>query len=517
MAKWIALIAAFAIAAAGVMRFGLHQDPAAPLVAAAIIGGVPLTLRTLRELFAGRFQSDVLGVISIAAGVALGENFAAAVIVLMMSGGSALEEAASRRAANVLDALARRMPKLAHKRGASGLSDIPVAEVAPGDELAVLGHEICPVDGVVIEGHGSMDESYLTGEPYQIQKAPGAAVLSGAINGTGTLIIRATSGASASRYAQIVQVVEQASSQQPPIRRLGDRIGSWYTPIALAVAAGAWAASGDPVRFLAVLVVATPCPLLLAIPIAVIGAVSTAARNGIVVRNPAALERIQECVHFLFDKTGTLTTGKPIVSGVEAAPGFTETDVLRAAAALEYYSRHPLAAAIIQKSESLGLVAETVEEAEEIPGHGLRGVVGGRAVALTGRKAAAGLGHTVAPEQPGLECVVLIDGRYAGLIRMIDAPRAGTLEFVSHLRRMHRGRRVVLVSGDREREARAFAEKAGIDEVLAGQTPEQKLAFVKELTASGPTLFAGDGINDAPALLAATVGVAFGASGDVAA
>lgn len=517
MAKSIALFATLALMVAGVMRFGLQRDASLPLAAAAIAGGLPLAIRTLRELLAGRFQSDVLGVVSIVAGVALGEYFAAAVIVLMMSGGSALEEAASRRAANVLDALARRMPKLAHRRTTTGLTDIPVSSITPGDELAVLGHELCPVDGVVIEGNGTMDESYLTGEPYQIQKAPGATVLSGAINGTGTLIIRATNAAASSRYAQIVQVVEQASSQQPPIRRLGDRIGAWYTPLALAIAAGAWAASGDPVRFLAVLVVATPCPMLLAIPIAVIGAVSTAARHGIVVRNPAALEQIRECVHFLFDKTGTLTTGKPVVNSVDAAPGFSETEVLRAAASLEYYSRHPLAAAVIQKFESLGLVTDAVEAAEEIPGHGLRGVVGGRVVALTGRKAAAAMGHLIAPEQPGLECVVLIDGQYAGLIHMIDAPRAETLEFVSHLRRKHAGRRVVLVSGDREREARAFAEKAGIDEVLAGQTPEQKLAFVKELTATGPTLFAGDGINDAPALLAATVGVAFGARGDVAA
>jgi len=516
MARWIASIAAVAIAVAVGMRFGLQRDPGWVLAAAAVIGGLPLAIRTLRELMAGRFQSDVLGVVSIAAGLALEEYFAASVIVLMMSGGAALEEAASRRAASVLDALARRMPKLAHRRTASGLADVPVTEIVPGEELAVLGHEICPVDGVVIEGHGTMDESYLTGEPYQIQKAPGATVLSGAINGAGTLIIRATNAAAASRYAQIVQVVEQASSQQPPIRRLGDRIGAWYTPLALAVAGGAWVASGDPLRFLAVLVVATPCPMLLAIPIAVIGAVSTAARHGIVVRNPAALEQIRECVHFLFDKTGTLTTGKPVVDSVESAPGFTETEVLRAAAALEYYSRHPLAAAVIQKFESLGLVAEKVQEAEEIPGHGLRGVVGGRTVALTGRKAAVAMGHSVAPEQPGLECVVLIDGRYAGLIHMIDAPRAETIEFVSHLRRKHGGRRVVLVSGDREREAKAFAEKAGIDEVLAGQTPEQKLAFVKELAATGPTLFAGDGINDAPALLAATVGVAFGARGDVA-
>lgn len=517
MARSIAIVAAFAIAIAGVMRFGLDSDPRFVLAVAAAAGGIPLAVRTLLEVFRGRFQSDMLGVISIAAGLWLGENFAATVIVLMMSGGSALEEAASRRAASVLDALARRMPKLAHRRTTSGLADVPVAEIVHGWELAVLGHELCPVDGVVIEGRGTMDESYLTGEPYQIQKAPGATVLSGAINGPGTLIIRATNVASASRYAQIVKVVEQASTQQPPIRRLGDRIGAWYTPLALAVAAVAWALSGDPVRFLAVLVVATPCPMLLAIPIAVIGAVSTAARQGIVVRNPAALEGIRECVHFLFDKTGTLTTGKPVVDSVEAAPGFTPNEVLSAAAALEYYSRHPLAAAIVQKFESTGLAPETVEQAEEIPGKGLRGVVSGRPVALTGRKTAAALGLSVAPEQPGLECVVLIEERYAGLIRMIDAPRAETLEFVSHLWRKHGGRRVVLVSGDREREARAFAEKAGIDEVLAGQTPEQKLAFVKKLTESGPTLFAGDGINDAPALLAATVGVAFGARGDVAA
>ena len=243
------------------------------------------------------------------------------IVILMLSGGTALEEFASSRASSVLDALAKRMPQTAHKKTGEGLSDVKLADIAIGDELVVFPHEICPVDGVVLEGQGKMNEAYLTGEPFEIEKVPGAQVLSGAVNGDVALYIRAEKLAVDSRYARIMQVMQDAEQRRPRIRRLGDKLGAWYTPAALVLAGLAWAITGDSHRFLAVIVVATPCPLLIAIPVAVIGAISLAARRGIIIRNPAVLEQIDRCRTLIFDKTGTLTYGRPTLSEILCSPG----------------------------------------------------------------------------------------------------------------------------------------------------------------------------------------------------
>jgi cation transport ATPase len=287
------------------------------------------------------------------------------------------------------------------------------------------------------------------------------------------------------------------------------------------VAVAAWAITGDPRRFLAVMVVATPCPLLIAIPVAIIGSVSLAARRGIIIKDPAALETIATCRTAIFDKTGTLTYGQPEVTAVHASAGFTESEVLAAVASLERYSRHPLSAAILARATADAVPTVEALEVSEQPGQGLRGRVGDRDVQVTSRRALAATdpdgAAALPPIEGGLECVASINGKAAGLIRFRDEPRSDGQSFVRHLGPQHGVTRVMLVSGDRDSEVRYLAEKVGITEVHASQSPEQKLALVRAETARTPTVFMGDGINDAPALTAATVGIAFGQASDVTA
>ncbi len=413
------------------------------------------------------------------------------------------------------------MPSRAHRRRNGTLRDIAIDEIVAGDELVVFPHETCPVDGIVVEGRSSMDESYLTGEPYVMSKVPGVAVLSGAINGEGALTIRAERAAVDSRYAKIMQVMRESEQRRPRLRRLGDQLGAVYTPIAVAIAVAAWAWSGEARRFLAVLVVATPCPLLIGIPVAIIGSVSLAARRGIIIKDPAVLERLDTCRTAIFDKTGTLTYGKPKLTEVLPAAGLSAEQLLGLVASLEAYSRHPLAPAILDGAREARVAIAEALEVSERPGQGLRGTIDGRAVQVTSRKQiVADSPHAREPLPPpadGLECVALVDGRYAGTLRFRDEPRVEGRPFVRHLKPRHGIGRVMLVSGDRESEVRYLAEKVAIDEVHAGQSPEQKLALVREETRRAPTVFVGDGINDAPALTAATVGIAFGSASDVTA
>jgi heavy metal translocating P-type ATPase len=366
-----------------------------------------------------------------------------------------------------------------------------------------------------------MDESYLTGEPYLLAKAPGSVVLSGAINGDAALTVRAGKLAVDSRYAKIMRVMRESEQRRPELRRLGDKLGAWYTPFAVAVGLAAWAASGDPVRFLSVLVVATPCPLLIAIPVAIIGTVSLAARRGIVIRDPAVLEVIDSCRVAIFDKTGTLTYGRPALVEVLPSDGFTRETVLQLTASLERYSRHPLAGAILDAARTDRLPLLEPSNISEPPGRGLVGLVGGKAIRVTGRAKLVAEEPDLARRLPatagGLECVVLVDGTLAATLRFRDRPRDDGKPFVAHLGAKHGFGRVLLVSGDREDEVRYLAEAVGITEVYAEQSPEQKVAIARRETAAARTVFVGDGINDAPALTACTVGLAFGQHSDVTA
>lgn len=514
---YIALLAMLGIAAHLVLRY-LANVPAtvqlAPLLLA-LIGAIPILMVLGKKLWAREFGSDLLAGISIVASILLGQYLVAAIIVLMLSGGAALEQIATRRASSVLDALAKRMPQIAHRKRDDKIEDVQLNAIAMGDRLTVFPHEICPVDGAVVEGHGAMDESYLTGEPFEISKTPGSKVLSGAINGESMLVIQAEKLAVDSRYAKIMQVMEQTQEKRPNLRRVGDRLGAWYTPLALVLAVVAWIATGDSMRFLAVVVIATPCPLILAIPVAVIGAISLAAKRAIIIKNAAALEQIITCRTLIFDKTGTLTYGKPVVTEILCGPGFTRGEVLQATASLERFSKHPLAGAVLHAARDENVELADVLEVSENPGEGLTGCVAGRSVKITGRQKVEPSLVQLPPLASGLECVVLIDGFYAATFRFHDAPRSDTKPFVHHLRPRHQINRVLLVSGDRESEVRYLAEQVGITNVHAGQTPEQKVQLVEAETKNARTLFLGDGINDAPALIAATVGVAFGPNSDI--
>ena len=516
---YIAVVTVIAIGAHLILRYSTHLPPSiylGPLFFALIVGGIPILLSLGKKLWRREFGSDLLAGISIVASVAMGEYLVGSIIVLMLSGGTALEQFATRKASSVLDALAKRMPQVAHRQRGTSVEDIKLEQVQIADYVIVLPHEICPVDGVVVEGHGVMDESYLTGEPFEISKTPGSKVLSGAINGDMALTIEAEKLAVDSRYAKIMQVMEQSQDKRPQLRRIGDRIGAWYTPLAMGVAGLTWLLTGDSSRFLAVVVIATPCPLILAIPVAVIGAISLSARHGIIIKNPASLEQITTCRTLIFDKTGTLTYGQPQMTDVLYGLGFTKDQVLQAAASLEQFSKHPLAGAVVRAAHDAKLALLEVSQMQEKPGDGLRGMVAGRRVRITGRgKVDPKLLSSLPPLASGLECVVFVDEQYAGAFHFHDAPRPDTKPFVHHLNPNHQVNRVLLVSGDRESEVRYLAQEVGITEVYAGQTPEQKVAIVEAETKRARTLFIGDGINDAPALMTATVGVAFGANSDI--
>ncbi len=517
---YIASLAGLCILLSLLLRYAMHAQPVVwslPLWLTLAVGGAPLLFDLVRRVAAREFGSDLLAGLSVVTAVLLGEYLVGAIVVLMLSGGAALEQYAGRRASAVLDALARRMPHIAHRKTDDSLMDVGLDDIAVGDTLVVLPHELCPVDGVVVAGHGVMDESYLTGEPFQISKTPGAGVLSGAVNGETALTIVASKLPVDSRYARIMQVMRASEQSRPRMRRVADRLGAWYTPLALAVGVFGWLWSGDPDRFLAVIVIATPCPLLIAIPVAVIGGIALSARRGIIIKNPAMLEQIDSCRTIIFDKTGTLTYGKPVLTDILCAPGFSDAEVLRAAASLEIYSRHPLASAIVQAARDRNLKLEDVSLLSEKPGEGLLGQVDGKAVRITGRRILAGRG--LAPPLPpvgaGLECLVFIDEVFAAAFRFHDQPRTETHSFVHHLKPRHSVHRVMLVSGDRESEVRYFAGQVGIAEVHSGKSPEEKVAIVREETRRANTLFVGDGINDAPAMQTATVSVAFGQSSEI--
>jgi cation transport ATPase len=498
------LIASLAIAAILlhlILRFGLRTDQGRaeiPLLAALALGGTPLVYELLRKLLRREFGSDLLAGISIVTSVLLGEYLAGSIVVLMLAGGEALETYALKSASSVLRALAKRMPSLAHRKQGSEIVDVALDTISVGETLVVYPHDICPLDGVVIEGHGVMDESFLTGEPFKITKTSGSTVISGAINGETALTIRTTKRAADSRYAKIMEVMLESEAKRPRLRRLGDQLGAIYTPLAVALAILAWVISGEAIRFLAV-----------------------CARRGIIIKSPVVLEQVTECRTAIFDKTGTLTYGEPKLTDQLIARGFLQPEVLTLAASLERYSKHPLARAILAAAKNQGIELPEATEVNEAPGEGLRGTVSGHPLQITSRsklnaQTISG-DEQLPPSAGGLECVVLMDHRYAATFRFRDAPRADSRSFVKHLGPKHHFGRVMIVSGDRESEVRYLADQVGITEIDAQKNPEEKRDIVRQETAKAKTLYVGDGINDAPAMMAATVGMAIGQNSDVTA
>lgn len=492
-----------------------------PLWAVVLFGGGPIVFNLFHKALQRQFSSDLLAGLSILTAIALNEPLAAALVVLMLSGGAVLEQYATQQASSSLHALSQRMPHHAYKKGAQGLEKVPLEEVFPEDVVVVLPQEICPADGVVLEGHGSMDEAYITGEPYQIAKAPGSAVVSGAVNGEVALTIKVLKRPKDSRYAKIAEVMHETAQSRMAMRKLGDRLGAWYTPFAVLVALVAWMLSGDPDRLLAVFVIATPCPLLIAIPVAIIGAVSLAARRGLIVRDPRALELLPTCRTIILDKTGTLTYGRPCLSQVQCLGNRTEDELVALAASLEQYSKHPLGLAIVQAARERSLGLQLVDSVRWQAGLGLTGEISGSSVVITSRSQAQerqAIGaETLPAAPPGLECVVLVDNKVEAIFWFRDEPRQQTGSFVQHLSSRHSFGKVMIVSGDREHEVRYLAERVGIREIHGGKSPEEKIQIVKQETELAPTFFLGDGINDAPAMLAATVGAAFGYQSEITA
>ncbi|MGZ5608269.1 MAG: heavy metal translocating P-type ATPase [Methylobacter sp.] len=490
-----------------------------PLLVVLVLGGVPLIYQLVKKLGQGDWGADLLAGMSIVTAVLLDEYLAGSLVVLMLSGGAVLESYAVRKASSVLEALAKRMPSVAHRKAGDQLADIATEQVNIGDTLLVLPQEICPVDGTVVEGSSTMDESYLTGEPYMMSKVSGSPVLSGAINGDSALTIRADKLAIDSRYAKIMGVMKSSEQYRPNIRRLGDQLGAMYTPLAVIIALSAWAISGDMVRFLAVLVIATPCPLLIGIPVTIISSISLAARREIIIKNPAILETIGTCRTAIFDKTGTLTYGRPSLTALIPGEGHNEREVLMLIASLERYSKHPLSHAIVKAAEKSGLSLLGVTNISELSGEGLNGNVAGKRVQVTSRKKIVeqdpDAAELLPPLTGGLECVVLIDNAYAATLQFRDEVRTDSSSFINHLRPSHLFDKVMLVSGDRESEVRFLADQVGIEHVYFSQSPEQKLELVRAETSAAKTVFLGDGINDAPALTAATIGIAFGQNSDI--
>ncbi len=513
----IAALSSLGIALHLLLRYIIHTPELTyniPLYITLAAGGLPLFGMVVRRLLAKDFGADILAAIATLTSTWLGQYLAGAILVLMLSGGEALEAYATRRASAVLEALAKRMPRIGHRKTDQGPVDVPLENIAIGDTLVVFPQEICPVDGTVMEGHGHMDESYLTGEPYDTEKAPGSRVLSGAINQNTALVIRADKRSEDSRYAKIMQVMKAAEEDHPELRRIGDQLGAWYTPLALLIASIAWGVSNDPMRFLSVLVIATPCPMIIAIPIAIIGAISLSAKHGIIIKTPAVLEQISTCRTLIFDKTGTLTYGRPHLSEIICAPGVSRSEALKYAASLERYSKHPLASALVLAAQEEGVPNDPVAEITEEPGKGISGKVSNTLIQITGRTKVPNA-QTLPPAAEGLECLLLINNSFAALFRFRDVPREESRSFIHHLSPSHQVTKVMLVSGDRATAVRYLADEVGITDVHAEQSPEDKVALVRRETQQARTLFIGDGINDAPALMAATVGIAFGQNSDI--
>ncbi|MDP1836536.1 MAG: heavy metal translocating P-type ATPase [Chlamydiales bacterium] len=520
----IAILAIISIAVHLVLRYfttNLEIFSLYPLYITLAIGGSILVFDLMRKLIAFDFGSDLLAGISIVTSILLEQYLAGSLVVLMLSGGKTIENYAIRTASKMLQALAKRAPTTAHRQKGSAIEDISVEQIAIGDTILVFPHEICPVDGQVIAGNGEMNESYLTGEPFFMSKAPGSEVLSGAINGDASLTIQATKLAQDSRYAKIMQVMSDSEQKRPRMRRLADQLGAWYTPIAIIIAILAWSISGDAVRFLAVLVIATPCPLLIAIPVAIIGSISLCARRGILIKDPIVLEQIDQCRTMIFDKTGTLTYGKPTLTTQTTYNQYDSKQILKLVASMERYSKHPLAIAILQKAaeEKIPLIDAT--QISEPKGEGLHGTFDGLSVIITSRKHLAkfGLEKDIAllPEGMGLECVILVDNKVAAHYRFRDSPRADSKSFIQHLLPKHGIQKCMIISGDRQEEVNYLANSVGITEVYASKSPEEKVDIVVKETKQSKTAYLGDGINDAPALMAATVGIAFGRNSDITA
>lgn len=483
------------------------------MTGAAVVG------RTVRGAIRGRWASDVVATLAIVTAAVMNEPLAGLIVVVMQTGGEALERYAEGRASRAVQQLEADRPKSAHIIRAGEIVDIRADEVQVGDTVIIRPGELVPCDGIVLEGSSELDTSMLTGESVPRAVGPGVQVSSGSINSDRLFRMRAIAIAEASQYERIVQLVRSALETKAPFQRIADRYAVWFTPITLVVATVAAVTSGDYQRFLAVLVVATPCPLILAPPIAIIGGINRAARRQIIVRNGAAIERLADANVAVLDKTGTLTMGEPVVRAVFPSASFERADVLRLAGAVEQGAGHLLARTLVDAARAENSTLPAVRDVVEAPGSGVSGIVGDDEVAVGAhnfiRTKLIADADNVIPEDSsvGLRAYVAINGRFAGVVAYDEQLRDDVPAILQDLRSLG-VQRTLLLSGDHGDNAKSIAAALGISEARGDMKPEDKVAVVKELTAAGNrVLMVGDGTNDAPALSAATVGIALAGHG----
>jgi heavy metal translocating P-type ATPase len=490
------------------------------------LAGTPVVLTTLRGMLAGRFAADVVALLAIVTSAILLQPFVGLVIVLMQTGGELLEVYAEGRASRAVRELEEMAPRTAHLLSDAGVRDVRAEDVKIGDTLLLRPGELVPCDSVVLEGRSHVDASRLTGEATPVSAAPGTHLMSGSLNGDGALTLRALAVSRESQYARIVELVRSAQASKAPLQRAADRYAVWFTPVTIAVCVVTYAATRDASRVLAVLAVATPCPLILATPVAILGGINRSARRHIIVRHGTALERIGQTTVAIFDKTGTITIGRPMVSRVESVSPGGEREVLRLASGVEQGSSHLLARTLVEGAIAQGITPPAARNVVESPGRGVEGDVDGHRV-LVGALSFARERHPEVIEWRGdgtitrnnaaqrvrLLAYVLVDSRLAGVVEYADAMRPGVKDFFARLSALGI-RRTILLSGDHAANANAVAGELGITEFEGDLLPQDKVARVQRLTKEGESvLMVGDGTNDAPALSAATVGIALAGHG----
>ncbi len=522
--RLLALGALAAASAGGLLHLAGEGSAADTLWAAAVaIMIVPLGWAVLRSLLRGDVGVDAIALVSMAGALALRQFAAGAVIALMLAGGNALEEVAGKRARRELTKLVQRAPRGAHRRRENSFEDVPVEELAVGDTVVVRAGEVIPADGLVVSSEAVVDESALTGEPLPATYRRGETVRSGTANASDAFEFRVVRPTAESAYAALVRLVRDAETQRAPFVRLADRYAIVFLPVTAVVAGLAWALSGDVIRALAVFVVATPCPLILAAPIALISGVSRAAHTGVIVKGAGAIEKLGRVRTALLDKTGTLTLGTAEIEDVVSFDGVDPDELLRLAASLDQLSAHALAQALVRGAERRGYVLSFPEQVEERPGNGIEGLVDGSRVAVGSGKWLRVRGYTdTAAGAPGTDdssgrsrVLVGVNGRLTGAIVLADRPREDAGKLAETLRRAGI-RHVAMVTGDRAAVAEQVGAALGIERVYADQSPEEKLEVVRALQSNpdlAPVMMVGDGINDAPALALADVGVAMGTAG----
>ncbi|MHB2166365.1 heavy metal translocating P-type ATPase [Alsobacter sp. R-9] len=513
-----------ALAGGLVLQWMGQGDDAARVWSAGTAGVLAVLLVIIvRSLSRGEFGLDIVAALSMGGSLLIGEPLAGNVIALMLAGGQVLEDHAQVRARREMTALLARVPRTATRHEDGHLRQVPLEDLRPGDRILVRPGEVVPVDGTVADHDALVDESAMTGEPIPVRRAVGQPVMSGSTNAAGAFDLLAERTAEQSTYAGIVRLVQAAQESKAPLARLADRYGLAFLALTLALTGATWVWTHDPVRTLAVLVVATPCPLILAVPVAIVAGLSRAAAHGVLVKSAGALETMARARTLLFDKTGTLTGGAPAVVAVEPADGIDGSELLRLAASVAQGSQHVVSAALVTEARERGLVLSPPAAVREDHGAGLIGVVDSRPVALgTLDHVTSHLPETARGQVAGADVAadrmvtaVAIDGRFAGLVVMADEVRDEAEQALEDLR-TGGIRRIILVTGDRADVAKVVAARLTIDEVVADATPTTKVEVVRRESVEGPSVMVGDGVNDAPALAAADVGIAMGARGAAA-